>query len=149
MLERLIDRCESHASIFLHARYLIDLNMWIVVEQTLNKKQCVELSLSKNREITAHGVSIIALALQSNTTLLKLYLTHSSSFSNESAEALARDLRTNHCLRVLDLSQNAIENSGAEQLAEMLKVNQTLRDLDLANNAIRNEGIQHLAIALR
>jgi Ran GTPase-activating protein (RanGAP) involved in mRNA processing and transport len=123
--------------------------MWIVVEQALNKKQCVELSLSKNPGITVHGVSIIALALQTNTTLLNLSMTHNTRFSDESAEALARGLRTNRYLLVLDLSQNAIEDSGAEQLAEMLKVNKTLRDLDLTHNNIHNSGVKHLATALR
>jgi len=148
MLEKLIHRCESRAQILLDQRHLKDVDMWIVVEQALNKKQCVELSLSKNPGITVHGVSIIALALQTNTTLLNLSMTHSKKFSDESAGTLAQRLRTNRYLQVLDLSQNAIEDSGAEQLAEMLKVNRTLRELDLTNNKIHNSGVKYLATAL-
>jgi hypothetical protein len=123
--------------------------MWIVVSDALNEKRCVELDLSRNPGITPDGISVIALALKTNTTLVSLSLTNNSKFSNMSTEALVRGLEKNRHLRLLDLSGNAIEDSGAEQLAEMLKVNPILRDLDLANNRIRNQGVQHLASALR
>ena len=122
--------------------------MWIVVDQALNRKQCVELSLSRNRGISVDGISIIALALKTNKTLQIFSFTNSSKFSNESTEVLARGLRNNRYLRILDLSYNAIEDDGAEQLAQMLTVNQTLHELYLTKNRIRNQGAQQLASVL-
>ncbi len=148
-LKDLIHRCNSDDSIFLDYRHLTDEDMWIVVQEALNEKRCVELDLSRNRGITADGISIIALALKTNTNLVTFSLTKNSKFSNESTEALVHGLKINRHLRVLDLSENAIEDSGAEQLAEMLKVNQVLRELNLASNHIHNQGVQYLASALR
>lgn len=149
MIEKVIKETDFRGSVALNFGTLSDSDMWIVADQALKKKQCVELSLSKNRDISSHGISIIALALKTNTTLQTFSLTHNSKFSNESATILARELQNNRCLRVLDLSYNAIEDNGAEQLAEMLKVNKTLCELYLTKNRIHNQGAQQLASALK
>lgn len=148
ILEKILNEYDSGASIELTYGNLTDSDLWVVIDQGLNRKQCVGLNLSKNRGISSDGILTIALALKNNTTLQNFSLTYSNKFSNESVEALVRGLRSNRCLRVLDLSYNVIEDDGARHLAELLKVNETLHELYLTKNRIHNQGVQQLALAL-
>lgn len=149
ILERIISESEIGGAICLSRRHLTDEDMYIVVERALDEKQCSKLNLSQNQGISPAGISIITVALETNTTLHTFHLTNDIKFSNESAGLFAKALRANTYLQVLHLSHNGIGDDGAEKLAEALTENQTLRDLDLADNQIHSHGVQKIASTLQ
>jgi Ran GTPase-activating protein (RanGAP) involved in mRNA processing and transport len=119
----------------------------IVIKEAIINKQCTELDLSKNK-ITSVGASIIAEALNNNTTLEWLYLSR-NSLCDKGVHSLSKTLSLNNCkIHVLDLQRTSIIDEGAEYIAEMLKTNTTLRFLLLSYNEISDIGVQHLANVL-
>ena len=72
-LQKLIDDCEAHSKVNLEKQNVTDEDMEIVVQEAIINKQCKELRLEENK-ITSASVSIIAKALNNNTTLKVLYL---------------------------------------------------------------------------
>jgi Ran GTPase-activating protein (RanGAP) involved in mRNA processing and transport len=98
--------------------------------------------------ITSHGVSIIALGLQNNTTLQKLWL-DVNRVSDIGVDSLTKILsQNNSTLKMLGLNSNGITDEGARCLAEMLKTNKILTFLRLSHNSISDQGIELLADAL-
>ena len=72
-LKKLIAKCESHSLIDLERQSLKDQHIPVVIEQALVERRCTTLRLSNNR-IKSVGVSILADALDNNTTLRELHL---------------------------------------------------------------------------
>ena len=127
---------------------LIDQDIPIIVKEIITDRKCAELWLYGN-QLSAHGVSMLALGLINNSTLLNLDLSF-NRLSNLGVWALTQVLTPNglSAIRNLFLSKNGIANQGATYLAEMLKTNQTLTELWLSNNEIGNQGVQQLAEVL-
>eukprot|EP00960_Hanusia_phi_P033800 750648-Hanusia_phi.AAC.4 len=63
--------------------------------------------------------------------------------------ALAREIRYNSSLKILDLSSNSISDQGASALSAVLIANKTLESLDVASNGISQHGIACLAAGLK
>jgi Ran GTPase-activating protein (RanGAP) involved in mRNA processing and transport len=121
--------------------------MKIIVEKCLINKQCKRLWLSGNK-ITSIGASILASALNYNTSLERLYL-HGNSISDIGVKYISKTLSFNNkTLKILGLQQNHITDLGAEHLAQMMKVNKTLTGLWLDNNQISDKGIKLISNAL-
>ncbi|KAF9201931.1 hypothetical protein BGZ59_002435, partial [Podila verticillata] len=91
---------------------------------------------------------ILAKTLRANSTLTILNL-QSNSIGANGAQALAEALKTNSTLTTLNLDNNLIGDNGAQALAEVLKTNSTLTTLNLDNNRIGDNGAQALAEALK
>ncbi len=121
--------------------------MEIVVKEAVINKQCKKLELSNN-QITLVGASIIAKALNNNTTLEILYL-RGNALGDIGVGAIAKTLSLNNCkLGMLDLQRIGITDEGIEYLAEMLKINTMLVRLLLGNNEISHQGVERLANVL-
>jgi Ran GTPase-activating protein (RanGAP) involved in mRNA processing and transport len=90
-------------------------------------------------------VSIIAKALNNNTTLEQLFFRR-YRFGDKGVQSLAQTLSLNNSrIVILDLQSNGITDEGAGYLAEMLKTNKNLQRLLLGGNEISDRGVQHLA----
>jgi len=77
-------------------------------------------------------------------TQLELY-----RFGDVEAEAVGWCLKTNTCLRVLEIGFNHIHDRGAIAIAEALRTNTTLEELNLGCNKIGDAGVTAIADALR
>jgi len=142
-----IDKCSILSQVDLRGQNLTDEDMEIVVEKAINNKKCSELNLQNNM-ITSKGASTIALGLQNNITLQKLWL-DSNSISDIGVNSLAKILSDNNSsLKMLGLNSNSITDEGARHLAEMLKINKILTSLRLSHNSLTDQGVQYLANAL-
>ena len=92
--------------------------------------------------------AVLAVALETNTTLTNLNLAH-NNLGFAGAESLATALQTNTTLTNLDLSWNNLGPAGAEFLATALKTNTTLTNLNLSRNKLGPAGAESLAKALK
>ena len=92
--------------------------------------------------------AVLAVALETNTTLTNLNLAH-NNLGFAGAESLATALQTNTTLTNLDLSWNNLGPAGAELLATALKTNTTLTNLNLSRNKLGPAGAESLAKALK
>lgn len=121
--------------------------MEYVVQQAIIYNHCSVLDLSANN-ISSEGASILAHVLKANPPLHELLLDH-NHVSDRGTQMLAQAISTDNTnLRVLYLGSNNITNEGAKYLAEMLKTNRTLNRLYLFENTIGDHGVQLLAEAL-
>jgi len=146
-LRNLIEQCEYNSRINLYQLNLNDDDMNIVVKEGMIKKRCDQLWLEKNK-ITSVGVSIIANALNNNTSLSWLSLS-SNHVLDAGVRVLAKTLAfKGSTLNTLRLHSTGITDQGAKYLADMLKTNKTLIELGLSGNEIGDRGIQFLADAL-
>ena len=146
-LQQFIVECEPYSKVSLYKQNLTDEDMEIVVHEAIIKKQCQNLELKYN-QITSVGVSIIAKALNNNTTLEILYL-GDNRLCDAGIQSLAKTLSLNNSkVYFLALQSTGITDEGAKHLAEMLKINTTLQYLMLGWNEISDQGVQHLANAL-
>jgi Ran GTPase-activating protein (RanGAP) involved in mRNA processing and transport len=146
-LEKIIAESPSHSIIDLRDEELVDQDMDNIVQQAMITKECTRLSLGGNK-LSAIGAASLAVALSTNTTLVRLYLSN-NRLSDKGVKLLAKALATsNHTLKLLNLQENAISDTGAEHVAEMLKTNTTLVGLWLDKNDIGNVGVRILADAL-
>ena len=112
-----------------------------------------ELDLADNdlyelERIGDADAAVLAVALETNTTLTNLNLAH-NNLSFAGAESLATALQTNTTLTNLDLSWNNLGPAGAELLATALKTNTTLTNLNLSRNKLGPAGAESLAKALK
>jgi Ran GTPase-activating protein (RanGAP) involved in mRNA processing and transport len=147
-LELTIAQSESPSKIVLTGYKLTDEDIGIVISQTINNPQCINLKLVAN-QITASGASILADALFNNKKLIRLSL-WKNQVGDKGVQSLSNALSANESsLKQLDLSQNDITDEGAGYLAQMLKTNKVLTHLSLSNNKIGGKGIQLLADSLQ
>ena len=112
-----------------------------------------ELDLADNdlyelERIGDADAAVLAVALETNTTLTNLNLAH-NNLGFAGAESLATALQTNTTLTNLDLSWNNLGPAGAELLATALKTNTTLTNLNLSRNKLGPAGAESLAKALK
>lgn len=142
-----IEKYSIRSPIDLRGQNLTDEDMEIVLEKAIISKKCSELHLQTNR-ITSKGASIIALGLQNNQTLQKLWL-DSNNISDIGVHSLSKILSENNSsLKMLGLNSNNITDEGAKHLAEMLQRNQILTLLRLTHNSLTDRGVQYLINAL-
>ena len=111
-----------------------------------------ELDLGDNdlyelERICDADAAVLAVALETNTTLTNLNLAH-NNLGFAGAQSLATALQTNTTLTNLDLSWNNLGPAGAELLATALKTNTTLTNLNLSRNKLGPAGAESLAKAL-
>ena len=101
-----------------------------------------------NTSMTSSCVIILAEALQSNTTLVRLDLS-CNRIDSFGAAAIANGLKSNRTLTHLQLRENHISDAGAARFAQCLRSNCTLVYLDLIGNSIKYLGAAAIAQALK
>lgn len=121
--------------------------MKIIIQELFIKKQFTRLWLDGNH-LTSFGASILASALNFNTSLERLYL-YGNSISDIGIKYLSKTLsNSNKTLKILGLQQNQITDLGIEHLSQMIQLNKTLTSLSLDFNLITDKGIKILTNAL-
>ncbi|XP_078381248.1 NACHT, LRR and PYD domains-containing protein 3-like [Oculina patagonica] len=100
------------------------------------------------RRITGTGAVVLAKALKGNSSLTVLNLS-GNNIGDHGATGLAGALRKNASLRELNLFGNNIGDVGATGLAGALDENSSLTWLDLSANKIGDDGTTGLARALQ
>ena len=105
------------------------------------------LDLSGNSSITARGVTFLADALKTNTTLTTLILSK-TNVKQKACVALSSMLAVNKTLTTLDVSCNNIGDRGVKALFKFIRKS-SLTTLSIANNIITSAGANVLAEALR
>ncbi|CAF1561948.1 unnamed protein product [Didymodactylos carnosus] len=146
-LEEEIAKYELRSFVLLSKEHLTDRDMNIVAPQVIIQKQCTALWLAQN-EITPNGASIIADALQDNTTLETLELS-GNRLSDKGIHSLTQILAVNNStLKKLYFGSNGITDRGALYIAQFLRNNRALTRLDLSFNEIGDIGVQRLARVL-
>ena len=93
------------------------------------------------------GIAHIATALQTNTTMRTLNISH-SSISDEGAESLARALAVNRSLQELFIVSHNIGDSVVQNIATILQANNTLKLLRVGGIMTTDKGVLSLAAAL-
>ncbi|CAF3258630.1 unnamed protein product [Rotaria sp. Silwood2] len=146
-LQNKIEQYSKHSSIELINENLDDLDISLIIQHAIIKKQCTILRLDKNY-ITFDGITILVNTLYNNNTLIGLNL-NSNRLCDKGLYPFVKLLSDNHSvLQKLHLGSNRISNEGAKLLAEMLKTNKTLTVLWLDCNRISDEGVHFLANTL-
>jgi hypothetical protein len=146
-LQQIIEQCKHRSEVNLKEQNLTDEDMKIVVKEAIINIQCITLDLSYNK-ITSVGASIIAEALNNNTTLGQLFI-RGNRLYDKGVHSLTKTLSLNNSkIQLLDLQNTGITDEGVGYLAEMLKANTRLICLLLGNNEISDRGVQHLANVL-
>ncbi|MBN3294850.1 PPR37 phosphatase, partial [Amia calva] len=85
-------------------------------------------------------------ALKVNSALQELYLSNNELNSYQDSMQLSELFKYNHCLTLLDLSNNLISDAGLEEICDGLRLQQTrIRNLILWNNQITYRSMIHLA----
>ena len=99
----------------------------------------IELDMSGNN-ITDKGASAIAIAkaIQVNTTLQRLHISH-KRLSYDSAIAFSECLKTNTTMIELNMSWNNITDKGASAIAKAIQVNTTLQRLNISHNRLSDD----------
>jgi hypothetical protein len=149
LVER-ISKCESRSLVDLSHKNLIDLDIAIVVEEAMIKKQCTQLNLSSNL-ITTHGIQIIANQISlSHLQILDLGFNH---LRDNGVRILVQSIlasnNTRATLTDLRLSHNMISDEGIKYVAQLLENNHcNLTNLWLSYNQITSKGLQLLAKAI-
>jgi len=139
-LEELIEKCPNCSTIDLSRQKLTDEDMGIVVKLGIMKKQCKILWLVENN-ITSVGISILADALKTNTTLEELYLQY-NYISDDGVHSLIEPLSNNNTLKILALGHNGITDEAANDISEIIKTNKGLTELYLSENQITDEAVE-------
>lgn len=125
---------------------LIDRDIPIITQEVLVNRHCTELDLASNR-LTSEGARLLAIALETNTTLEILDLS-SNRIKDEGVQYLVESLRSHPSLKYLRLGTNAITDVGAEHLARLLLENRRLILLDIFSNELTSRGVISLAKAV-
>eukprot|EP01012_Entosiphon_sulcatum_P056480 TRINITY_DN80153_c0_g1_i1.p1 TRINITY_DN80153_c0_g1~~TRINITY_DN80153_c0_g1_i1.p1 ORF type:complete len:686 (-),score=140.58 TRINITY_DN80153_c0_g1_i1:71-2128(-) len=100
-----------------------------------------------NTAIADEGVSALAEALVSNTSLTHLELAD-NDITEEGCVALCVALHSNSTLKVLNLSRNKLKDEGACALATTLETNLSISHLEIASSRIADRGVIALGVAL-
>ena len=142
-LDDKITKYQRSARVNLTFEDLSDEDMPQIVNELVISKACTALDLSNN-QITSQGVSILAAALRTNTTLQVLSLL-SNHVSDQGIISLAESLSLhNSTLTTLGLGSNDITDKGVQYLAQILRTNTTLTVLTLQNNQVGSRGVDLL-----
>lgn len=108
-----------------------------LVELLNNNKSIQELSVRGNK----FGDGLLEAIIRAKS-VTRAYLSGSNMF------VAAASLKNNGCLRVLDLSENALGSHEAQELAKMLQVDRVLRELTLRQCWLGDTGVAALASGL-
>lgn len=99
--------------------------------------------------ITTNEVVILAKALETNTVVTELYVSHNSHVQCDAFVALAETLKRNTTLQVLGLACTDGGDPGAMALANALRINTTLTKLSVACTHIGIDGMRALSEACK
>ncbi|CAF1259758.1 unnamed protein product [Rotaria sp. Silwood1] len=146
-LEKLIGNNQTKYEWNFQKKILIDEDIKIIADALITNTTLIKLNLSQC-QIDDQGAQYLADVLKQNKTLISLYL-HKNQISNYGVRFLADALIQNKTLTTLDLSHNNINDEGIQYLANMLQKNSKLTTLHLSQNQIGDKGIQYLANALQ
>lgn len=123
-----------------------------IVDALKENSTLATLDLSDNM-IMEKGCIALSNMLRVNSTLKSLTLLHYippfGSIKVIGAIEIARALKMNCTLEILNLKCNGIGDEGVIELAHALEVNSTLRKLDLGCNQISDKGVIELAYTLK
>lgn len=120
---------------FLDARGAQDLAILLENNSTLQR-----ICLADN-DFETEGFQAICGALEENSTLVALDLSRNDATGPQYVEAIARMVKTNRTLQILELGFSRIDAEKLPILVEALEENQTLTQLGLGFNLIGPEGI--------
>ena len=112
-----------------------------------NRSNAMQKLYISGNKIGDNGVTSIATALQTNTTMTVLGIS-ACNMSEEGAESLARALAISRSLQVLLMHYNDISDNGIAHIATALQTNNTLKTLAIGGETITDEGALSLAAAL-
>ena len=98
------------------------------------------IELESGNNITCKVASVIAEAIQVNTALQKLNISH-NEISDDGAIAFSECLKTNTTLIELDMSWNNITCKGASVIVEAIQVNTALQKLNISKTEISDDGV--------
>lgn len=117
-----------------------------------NEDNILELDFSylalRNKRLESHGADLVARALSTNRTVLKLVM-RDHDIGDAGAVAIANMLRVNSTLEYIDLYGNNISDEGAEAIAHALYGHESVTYLSMWSNQISNRGALALAEALK
>jgi Ran GTPase-activating protein (RanGAP) involved in mRNA processing and transport len=88
-----------------------------------------------NEQFNHKQIIEFAYALSRNTTITELYMRY-CRLDDFSVKAIAKALKYNQNLKILDLYGNIISENGAEDLVKAFKSNKTLTNIELGYNDI-------------
>lgn len=103
----------------------------------------IHLSYNQLKDATSLGVTLEL----NRSSLTELYLDH-NRLSVDTAVALARALRRNNKLSILQLNSNNLGDEGGRIIAEALRENTGLKTLGLARNSLQSKTADALLKAL-
>jgi Ran GTPase-activating protein (RanGAP) involved in mRNA processing and transport len=108
------------------------------------------LNVSSNK-ITHLGLSHLVQALERNCSIIDLNLANNlegnccNRIGYQGAEVLAKLLRNQKFLQILNITGNSIGDRGFKALCDILPHNDTLISLNVEKNQITQSGVIHLA----
>lgn len=152
ILERLVTNDKSLTEIYLRAKLFSPDELATFVSALRSNTTVKELVLedymfrSPDPTSCLHGASLLAAALEKNSTLTILNLRGSLICG---AAVVADFIKLNSSIKVLSLSCNKLMCANAKDIANALKNNKSLVRLYLSNNIIKNAGAASLSKALR
>ena len=100
-----------------------------------------------NNDLQSTGVIKIAKALQTISTLTKLYI-HSNNIRNRAADDIAAAICSNTQLQEFDVSNNSLHSTGVIKIAKALQTISKLTKLYINNDNITYEATGDIATAL-
>lgn len=103
-------------------------------------------SIQKLSDALIVNKSLVQLTIKGHTG--RMFRNFTPNLIDADVMHLARALKTNRTLRVLNISTNIIGDKGAAALAAALLHNRTLVKIDLSCNFITDKGLLHLAKAV-
>jgi Ran GTPase-activating protein (RanGAP) involved in mRNA processing and transport len=118
----------------------------VLLEALLENSTLSSADLGWNN-IGLEGSKILALLLKNHQ--LKKLLIYFCGIGSEGTIEIARALKSNHALVLLDLGNNNIGPQGAISIADALRGNSTLESLYLYDNQIGDKGAQEIADSLK
>jgi len=103
---------------------------------TIDKLNIMHVS---GKNIGDSGASIISAMLYSDTTVVRLDISH-NKISDNGVAAICECLKNNNTLQVLDISYNDITDVGIKKITKIFKFNFSLKKLYLSCNRISDVG---------
>ncbi|TNM89341.1 hypothetical protein fugu_003575 [Takifugu bimaculatus] len=103
--------------------------------------------LLMHRSLGPQGTKALAVALVTNTSVLKLNL-RDNWMEGMGGAAIAEMLKENCYITEVDLSDNNLGDRGADAVADMLQRNSTLVEISLSGNDFTDEAAERLSQAL-
>jgi protein phosphatase 1 regulatory subunit 37 len=133
----------------------IDVSYCALDEQTLTlllravRANCgLKVLKMEGNNLTGKGTFILMAAMKFNENLQELHLSR-NHLGPEDGQHLGNILRTNHTLRVLDVSDNNLQDPGIRYIsAGIAEQQEGLFTLNVSTNNLTHEGIHHISAML-